>query len=108
VGIREIRATGGGSQSDLWLQIKADVTGKPYHRLATHEGTPLGDAIMAGVGVGVFKDIVSAAEYLEIKQTFNPNEEAFEKYSELYPIYRELYERLKQSFDNLVKTSAAR
>lgn len=75
INIKEIRATGGGSQSDVWLQIKADATGKPFHRLATHEGSALGDAIMAGVGVGVFKDIVSAAKSIRIKRTFLPNEE---------------------------------
>ena len=106
IKVREIRATGGGSQSDIWLQIKADVTGKPFHRLATHQGTPRGDTIMAGIGVGVFKGIPSAAKFIEIKETFRPNEEAHERYNELYPIYRRLYERLKELFEDLVKTSA--
>jgi len=64
--------------------------------------------MMTGVGVGVFKDIASAAQFIEIKETFNPRKEALERYYELYPIYRDLYKRLNGSFDNLVTTSAAR
>jgi xylulokinase len=107
VNVNEIRATGGGSQSDIWLQIKADITGKPFHRLATHQGTPLGDAILAGIGVGVFKDVSSAAKFIKIKQTFNPNDEAHKRYNELYPIYKKLYQNLKELFVELVETSAA-
>jgi len=107
VTVREIRATGGGSLSDIWLQIKADITGKPFHRLATHQGTPLGDAIMAGVGVGIYKDISDAANLIEIKQTFLPNNEAHKKYDELYPVYKKLYENLKGLFVELAKTSMA-
>lgn len=43
----EIRLTGGGSKSEVWRQISADVFGVPVVALATAEGAGLGGAIQA-------------------------------------------------------------
>ena len=48
----EIRITGGGSKSDLWRQIAADVFGAPVVALATAEGAGLGAAIQAAHAAG--------------------------------------------------------
>jgi len=101
--IEELRATGGGSKSRVWLQIKANVLGKPIY-LVGAEAEPLGDAILAGVGAGVYKDIVSACERLvKVEEVIKPNLEEHEHYTKLYKIYREIYEQLKGSFDKLAE-----
>ena len=48
----EIRVVGGGARSELWLQIKADVTGRPVQPVLSAEPTAAGAAILAGVAAG--------------------------------------------------------
>jgi xylulokinase len=57
----EARVIGGGAKSDLWNQIKADVLGVPYQRLARTEFATWGAAMIAGRAVGVFDDLAQTA-----------------------------------------------
>jgi len=103
VRIDELRATGGGSKSDLWLQIKADVLNKPIFRINEEAGT-LGNAIMAGVGVGVFDDLFSKGEELaRVKKVIHPDPERYELYTKFYKLYREIYESLEVCCDKLAE-----
>lgn len=45
-------ATGGGSRSDFWLQMVADVLGVPLERPAQSQGPAYGAALLAWQGVG--------------------------------------------------------
>jgi len=56
----EVRVVGGGAKSAFWNQLKADVLQLPYVRLNRTEAAALGSAILAGYGVGVFKDLGEA------------------------------------------------
>ncbi|MCC8109561.1 MAG: hypothetical protein LIQ30_11070, partial [Planctomycetes bacterium] len=60
----EFAANGGGSKSDAWLQIKADIFGKPFKRLATSEGSLCGAAMLAGVKTVLFASYEEAVERL--------------------------------------------
>lgn len=51
-----IGATGGGTRSELWMQIKADVLGQPVRVLEVDESVALGAALLAGLAAGVFAD----------------------------------------------------
>ena len=53
--MREIRVTGGGDKSQAWNQIKADALGVPLVKVTRREGAPLGAALLAGYGVGLFQ-----------------------------------------------------
>jgi xylulokinase len=55
LGRDEIRVVGGGAASDTWMQIKADVTGRPVHRVLVKEATALGAALLAGVATGTLR-----------------------------------------------------
>jgi xylulokinase len=57
----EIRVTGGGSRNALWNRIKADALGLPVVRVSRAEGAPLGAALLAGHGVGLFASLDEAA-----------------------------------------------
>jgi xylulokinase len=59
--VSEVRVTGGGEKSGVWNRIKADVLGVPVVQVMGAGGAPLGSALLAGCGVGVLKDIESAA-----------------------------------------------
>ena len=60
----DIIFAGGASKSPLWCQILSDVLGLPVKVPAVKEATALGAAILAGCGVGIYKDMSEAAEKL--------------------------------------------
>jgi xylulokinase len=62
VGVSEVRATGGGAQSPLWNQIKADVTGTPWRVASRQDGALVANAALAGVAVGAVPDLATAIE----------------------------------------------
>jgi xylulokinase len=57
----EIRVVGGGARSALWLQIKADVTGRPVRPVLGDCATSVGAAMLAGVASGNFTNLDEAA-----------------------------------------------
>ena len=53
--IRRLVMSGGGSRSDIWMQLRADITGKEIDVTDSGaEASCLGAAILAGIGIGVF------------------------------------------------------
>jgi len=103
--IEEIIATGGPSKSDLWCQIMADVSDRKIVTVNAPEAAPFGDAILAGVGVGIFSSFEDVAERaVKIKKIYEPNQKNHNLYMDLFEIYEEIYEALYKSFDGLAKT----
>lgn len=82
--VEEIRAMGGGANSPLWCQMKADMTGKKLVTLKNKETACLGSAILAGVGIGLFESAEKAVEKLELDRVFEPQNvdytECYERY----------------------------
>jgi xylulokinase len=100
IKIEEIRSIGGGSKSELWNQIKADVLGMPIAILKDSSGAAVGDAYLAGIGSGVFTDIRSTlANTVVIENRYQPDSKAHTYYQERYARYRSLYESVRQEFD---------
>ncbi len=60
VPCKEVRSMGGGAASPLWCQMKADVIRIPLVTLSASETACLGSAILAGVGMGVYKTVQEA------------------------------------------------
>ncbi|MDQ6749056.1 MAG: FGGY-family carbohydrate kinase, partial [Candidatus Dormibacteraeota bacterium] len=80
-----LRSSGGGSRSDLWCQIKADVLGRPIERVAVSESGVLGAALLAGVGADLLPDLATAATAMvHIERIFEPDPAALGGYQELY------------------------
>jgi sugar (pentulose or hexulose) kinase len=91
-------AMGGGAKSDRWLQIIADVTGKPIYRAVTREATALGAGILAATGAGLFPDARAAAEAMTriAPKPLLPDETRHEVYSRLYAeVYQHLFPALQ-------------
>lgn len=72
--VTEIRAMGGGANSALWCQMKADMTKKTLVTLKNSETACLGGAILAGVGIGFFESVESVSDLIEIKKTYTPGD----------------------------------
>ncbi|MBK8136771.1 MAG: xylulose kinase [Chloroflexi bacterium] len=62
LALTEARVIGGGAKSAVWNQIKADVLGVPVQRLQRSEFATWGSALIAGHGVGLYPDLVEAAQ----------------------------------------------
>ena len=100
ISVNEIRVLGGGARSDIWNQIKADITGKPVIRTENEEAACLGAAILAGKAVGMYKDIKDAvSNMVKIKKKFEPDRENFKIYKQTYQKYVKLYENLCKLFE---------
>lgn len=107
--ISELRIGGGGSRSDLWNQIKADVTGKRVARLKIAETSLLGAAMWAVVGLGLYPDVVTAGEAMTtVSRWYEPDMLAAERYHELFPAYRETYPALRDIFHRVSQWSTER
>jgi xylulokinase len=97
ITIDELRAIGGGAKSELWLQLKADVTGIPVAVPEVTEAAGIGAAILAGVAAGVFSNAASAIDsHLKIKRTYTPDPGIKALYDERYELYKKLYPAVKE------------
>ncbi len=96
VRIDELRAIGGGSRSDVWLQIKADVLGVPLARLAVPEAATLGAALLAGAGAGLIDNVGEvAASVARPQRWFRPDAARHERHAQRLELYRSLYPGLR-------------
>ncbi len=94
--VEELRAMGGSANSLLWTQIKSDITGKPIVVPSSDTATTLGAVILAGVGVGVYKDFEEAVHMtVKLTRRHEPDMEKHRLYQKNYEMYLELYESLK-------------
>ena len=58
----KIILSGGGAKSEVWRQMAADIFGLPVVTISgSGEGGAYGAALVAGVGLGLWKDLVEAA-----------------------------------------------
>lgn len=59
--INRLLMTGGGTNSDRWMQMRADITTKPIEVVCNGvEASCLGAAILAGIGAKLFADVSDA------------------------------------------------
>jgi len=101
LGDGEIRVVGGSSRSDLLLQMKADVTGKPVRRVVHPEATALGATMLAAVVAGTFDSLDEAAVGLVRleEKTYEPDRSTGSAYEDAYRTYRALYDAVEPLFD---------
>jgi xylulokinase len=94
-------AMGGAANSQLWTQIKADVTGKRIIVTSSDTASALGAAILAGVGTGVYQDFPDAIKKtIKIRRKHYPDIGKHEAYQKGYKTYLSLYENLKSLMKN--------
>ena len=91
IKIDAYRAVGGGSQSDAWVQLSADMFGKPFVRPVVTEAGALGAAIMAGVGQGTFSSYAEGVQMMvKLDTTFTPDPTRYLHYQKQFERYQEL------------------
>lgn len=102
--VDEVRATGGGARSRLWLQLQADIYGSPIRRAAIDEGPAYGAALLAGVASGVFEDIEAASAGVRLRESITePDPRRARRYDELYALFASLYPALRDTMHELAR-----
>ena len=93
----KITGAGGAMNSRLWTQILADIFGCPIMVSSQKEASCIGAALVAGIGVKMFRNYKEAAELLPAPtEQIDPITENVTLYEEKYRKYLSLYEALKK------------
>jgi len=96
--IESLRATGGGTRSDKWMQLKADIIGIPVEVTDVSEAGCLGAAFLGGLGAGLFSTPGDINHLVKVNRVFEPRSQYREPYDEGY----EKYVKLRKTVQGLV------
>lgn len=92
---KTIRLSGGAANSDVWVQIFADVLQIPIDVIEDKELGAQGAAIAAGIAAGIYSDYEEAVKKtVNISRTVYPRPEYASVYEEKYAAYRAVIEAL--------------
>lgn len=104
ISASEVRASGGGGKSPLWRQMQADMFNVRINTVNSSEGPALGAALLAGVGTGLYSNVVEACDAaVKITDSQEPIANNVATYDSYYPVYKGLYAALKSSFEDTAK-----
>ena len=107
VRIDTLIACGGATQSSLWMQIHADVSGKQITITEEQQAVTLGSAIAATVAAGMHPNLVdAAAAMVRVRKVVEPDPAAHACYREYVAQYEETYESLKDASHRLVQSQS--
>ena len=102
VPVRQIRASGGGSRSQLWRQIQADVFGQAAVTINSEQGPAYGVALLAAVGAGEYRNVEQACsatiKVVKKTPTIRKNKSYYDRG---FPVFQDLYRRLSDSFKQI-------
>lgn len=106
--VKSVNVVGGATRSPFWMQMKADILGKPVICIEVPEAVTLGAAMLAGLGTGIYKDSNDAVKRTRSNQKVYQPDMARHKeyrtffediYQNVYPVLRELNHKI----DGLIK-----
>ena len=96
----QLIVVGGATRNKFWMQNKADMIAGLFGRSVevsdVAEATSLGAAMLAGIGVGIYRDEEDAFAHVhKAGAVCEPDPQAASLYAQLFPIYQQLYPALK-------------
>ena len=97
----EIILVGGVAKSLVWPQIFADVTGHPVKIIKDDVEAPLGDALLAGLGTGLYQNANILSSWLVFEDTIMPKQENTRLYDQYFDQYKQVYLNLKENMKAL-------
>lgn len=104
---KNVMLCGGGSKSPFWRQLLANIYGLPIclPDMNSENSAALGVAILAAVGCGAYKDVVTACDHI-IKvreEVYMPDADRVPIYNKVYKEFRALYPKLKDNFKSILE-----
>jgi len=97
----ECYLVGGAAKSNVWTQIFSDVTGYVMKRTKQDVEAPLGDAFLAGLGTGIFKQPEDIKKWTLFKEDTLPNKSNNQTYNKYYNLYKQLYLNTQKIMEQL-------
>lgn len=85
---RRVVAVGGGTNSDLWLQIVSDITGVTQEIPLETIGASYGAALLGAIGAGL---LAPGTDWARPLRQIAPQERNRESYDALFALYGDLY-----------------
>lgn len=99
-----IKVIGGGSQSEVWCQIIADVTKRTVETINRPKfAGAIGAAMIAFVGLGIYSNFDQVKNIVQIKKNYEPNPSNFIIYDDMYQTYHCIYNSLKKTYQQINK-----
>ena len=95
--IRRLCVAGGATKSPVWMQMLADISGRPIHFGQVTDLACVGAAILAGVGCGLFRDTAMGAQTMLQNGggCMDPIPSNVQRYAELMETYKARVQPLK-------------
>lgn len=94
-----LTAVGGAANSSVWMQIKADVTGRTVEICSSDTGTVFGAAILAAMGICLCKDPSEMlSKNITVKKKYTPNPESHAFYTQQMGQYLKLLKYSSEMF----------
>jgi xylulokinase len=92
VSVREMRVCGGPARSEMWNQVKADVTGFPVEIPAVLETAVVGAAVLGASGIGAYTEVTAAIRGMtRVARRLEPRPEFRDLYDAAYGAYTQLH-----------------
>jgi sugar (pentulose or hexulose) kinase len=104
----ELVVVGGAAHSDLWMQIIADVTGRPVLTIEQDVEAAMGAAILAAHGVGLVTAEEVRRGWVTLVPRAKPRPETAAVYDRLFEIYKGLYPAIKGTLHGLHEVRSAK
>ncbi len=102
IEVGEIRLGAGATNSQLWNQIQADIYGRSVQLVDINDPSPLGAALLAGVGAEIFPNIKKATDLaVQTVASIEARPEESQRYAEIFNIYKETYRALVKIFPKI-------
>lgn len=90
-----ILAVGGGTKNPLWMQIVCDVCNIEMLIPEQQVGACFGDAFLAGVGAGYYRNLTEVTHWTRVKERIHPIPANTSRYEVNYSIFKDLYTSTK-------------
>ena len=88
VPFSRIRIGGGAANSTVWMQLRADISGKIVERVDNIQVSSLGAAVLGAVQAGTYTNVEEAvSKMVRIRDVFIPDRERHDRYQERYELY---------------------
>ncbi|MFD2307298.1 gluconokinase [Enterococcus termitis] len=101
--VKEIRATGGFADSEVFKEIMADVLGYELSLTESIEASALGAVLLGWQSIGKIGDLETACNHVKIYETVKPSVVKQQIYQQLYPLYLSTQQQLSASYHQLAK-----
>ena len=99
----KVHATGGFVNSEVWVQMLADVFDRAVHIPETGESACLGAVVLGRYALGEIDDLTEVSKMVKMNRIKEPDPESAAVYKELLPIYSRLHDSFEKDYDALAE-----